>query len=57
MQVIEAQCASILEPHDHLHISQSRMLARGVGHCLPAADQSLSARHRRPWHGVLPVPG
>jgi hypothetical protein len=21
MQVIEAQCASILEPHDHLHIS------------------------------------
>jgi hypothetical protein len=22
MQVIEAQCASILEPHDHLHISQ-----------------------------------
>ena len=21
MQVIEAQCASILEPHDHLHIN------------------------------------
>jgi hypothetical protein len=29
MQVIEAQRASILEPHDHLHISQSRVLARG----------------------------
>jgi len=24
MQVIEAQCASILEPHDHLHISHER---------------------------------
>jgi hypothetical protein len=24
MQVIEAQRASILEPHDHLHISQIR---------------------------------
>jgi len=22
MQVIEAQCASILVPHDHLHINQ-----------------------------------
>jgi hypothetical protein len=28
MQVIEAQCASILEPHDHLHISQSACLQR-----------------------------
>jgi hypothetical protein len=26
MQVIEAQCASILEPHDHLHISHERMV-------------------------------
>jgi hypothetical protein len=26
MQVIEMQCASIPEPHDHLHISQKRML-------------------------------
>ena len=25
MQVIEAQRASILEPHDHLHISQIRV--------------------------------
>ena len=24
MQVIEAQCASILEPHDHLHIKHDR---------------------------------
>jgi hypothetical protein len=24
MQVIEAQCASILVPHDHLHINQIR---------------------------------
>jgi hypothetical protein len=24
MQVIEAQCASILVPHDHLHINQYR---------------------------------
>jgi hypothetical protein len=24
MQVIEAQCTSILEPHDHLHIKQKR---------------------------------
>jgi len=24
--VIEAQCASILVPHDHLHINQKRML-------------------------------
>jgi hypothetical protein len=27
MQVIEAQRASILEPHDHLHISQIRIFA------------------------------
>jgi hypothetical protein len=26
MQVIEAQCASILVPHDHLHINQIRAL-------------------------------
>jgi hypothetical protein len=25
MQVIEAQRASILEPHDHLHINHERM--------------------------------
>jgi hypothetical protein len=30
MQVIEAQRASILEPHDHLHIKQIRMFARSV---------------------------
>jgi hypothetical protein len=28
MQVIEAQCASILVPHDHLHISQKRAFPR-----------------------------
>jgi len=30
MQVIEAQCASILVPRDHLHINQIRMLVRGA---------------------------
>jgi len=30
MQVIEAQCASILVPHDHLHISHERTFAVGV---------------------------
>jgi len=25
MQVIEAQCLLVLEPHDHLHIKQMRM--------------------------------
>jgi hypothetical protein len=34
MQVIEARCASILVPHDHLHISQKRMF-------LSAADTDL----------------
>jgi hypothetical protein len=29
MQVIEAQRASILKPHDHLHISHDRALAVG----------------------------
>jgi len=28
MQVIEAQCASILEPYDHLHISHDRTFPR-----------------------------
>jgi len=31
MQVIEAQRASILEPHDHLHINQNRTLPAGPG--------------------------
>jgi hypothetical protein len=28
--VIEAQCASILVPHDHLHINQMRAFAQGA---------------------------
>jgi hypothetical protein len=32
MQVIEAQRASILEPHDHLHISHDRAFAADRGH-------------------------
>jgi hypothetical protein len=28
MQVIEAQCALILEPHDHLHMCQMSALAQ-----------------------------
>jgi hypothetical protein len=60
MQVIEAQCASILEPHDHLHISQIRALPPGhlIGRLLDlshinwqtcAANQlsDHSDRHRR----------
>jgi hypothetical protein len=31
MQVIEAQCASILVPHDHLHISHERALPSLIG--------------------------
>jgi hypothetical protein len=31
MQVIEAQRASILVPHDHLHINQMRMSGEGSG--------------------------
>jgi hypothetical protein len=31
MQVIEAQCASILEPHDHLHINHERVMKAEPG--------------------------
>jgi len=32
MQVIEAQRASILEPHDHLHINHER-ISRSLQNC------------------------
>jgi hypothetical protein len=34
MQVIEAQRASILEPHDHLHISHERTFRAHADCCL-----------------------
>jgi hypothetical protein len=43
MQVIEAQCASILEPHDHLHISQIRTFWRAVGAHNYASSRAIGA--------------
>jgi hypothetical protein len=34
--VIEAQCASILVPHDHRHISQKRMSGFQICRCTTA---------------------
>jgi len=52
MQVIEAQCASILVPHDHLHISQMRMsllsrcLAFRYGPCQELISRMISFTSR-----------
>jgi hypothetical protein len=43
MPVIEAQCASILVPHDHRHINHVRMSAPG------AARHKYTAGH----HGLM----
>ena len=37
MPVIEAQCASILVPHDHRHINQTRTLWSQTGPYIHAA--------------------
>ena len=42
MQVIEAQCASILEPHDHLHISHKRIVPWRAG--VNAGERGLRDR-------------
>ena len=44
MPVIEAQCASILVPHDHRHINQMRMLLGAGRTCI--FDQCEFCRSR-----------
>jgi len=43
MQVIEAQRASILVPHDHLHNNQIRTSADRADYARSRTDQSRSA--------------
>ena len=50
MQVIEAQRASILEPHDHLHISQMRASPRGRFTQIAARVPAGDADSRYPGH-------
>jgi hypothetical protein len=42
MPVIEAQCASILVPHDHRHINQIRIPVCRVGYAWPPERSAIN---------------
>jgi hypothetical protein len=51
MQVIEAQCASILVPHDHLHISQMRIT--GITLMRPSVAERSASHSRVAVGGIM----